>query len=246
MLVRFAGMVVRELTTAASACRRAASGALGLARRSAGLAPTPPDRARALARYGAVAPEYDALTLGGDAYRRRTVERLPLRAGDVVLDVGCGTGLNFAALARAVGPGGRVIGVEQCPAMAARARERAEELPGVSVVAAPAEEADLPPDADAALLCGTHDILRSPRALENVVAHVRPGGHVVAGGAKWAPWWVPGAGALNLWTWQVNRRYVTTFEGFDRPWSRLAPLLTDLEVEEVLYGGGFIAAGRRG
>jgi len=239
-------MVVRELTTAAGACRRAASGALGMARRTAGLHPAPPDRARALARYGAVAPDYDALTAGGDAYRRRTVDRLPLRAGDVVLDVGCGTGLNFAALTRAVGPGGRVVGVEQCPAMAARARERAEAMPGVSVLAAPAEEADLPRDADAALLCGTHDILRSPRALEHVVAHVRPGGHVVAGGAKWAPWWLPGAGPLNLWTWHVNRRYVTTFEGFDRPWSRLAPLLDDLEVEEVMYGGGFIAAGRRG
>jgi SAM-dependent methyltransferase len=193
-----------------------------------------------------VAPDYDALTAGGDAYRRRTVDRLPLRAGDVVLDVGCGTGLNFAALTRAVGPGGRVVGVELCPAMAARARERAAAMPGVSVVAAPAEEAELPFDADAALLCGTHDILRSSRALEHVVAHLRPGAHVVAGGAKWAPWWLPGAAPLNLWTWQVNRRYVTTFEGFDRPWSRLAPLLDDLEVEEVMYGGGFIAAGRRG
>jgi SAM-dependent methyltransferase len=235
-------VLTRELSIVAGAARHAASGAVHVARR--GLGAAPPDRARALARYGDVAPDYDALTASGEAYRRRTVERLAPAAGDVVLDVGCGTGLNFDVLADAVGRGGRVVGVEQCGAMAVRARERAESLPGVSVIAAPAEDADLPEGADAALMCGTHDILRSPRALENVVRHVRPGGRVVAGGPKWASWWWPGAPALNIWTWQLNRRYVTTFEGFDRPWSRLAGLLADVEVEEVLYGGGFIAAGR--
>jgi ubiquinone/menaquinone biosynthesis C-methylase UbiE len=242
-------MVTRELRTAVRACRRAASAAAGaglVAARAGGLPlAAAPDRTRALERYDAVAGDYDALTATGDAYRRRAVERLAPAAGDVVLDVGCGTGLNLPALADAVGPDGRVVGIEQCPAMAARARERAAALPGVSVLAAPAEEAELAVTADAALLCGTHDILRSPVALENVVRHVRPGGRVVAGGAKWAAWWRPGAAALNLWTWQVNRTYVTTFEGFDRPWSGLEELLADVEVEEVLYGGGFIAAGTR-
>jgi hypothetical protein len=115
----------------------------------------------------------------------------------------------------------------------------------VTVVAVPAEEADVPFAADAALLCGTHDILRSDAALANVLRHVRPGGRVVAGGPKWAPWWRPGAAAMNVWTWQLNRPYVTTFEGFDRPWTRLARLLGDLDVEEVLFGAGFIASGTR-
>lgn len=229
--------------------RRAASVAAGAgaaAARAGGLPLAPaPDRARALERYGAVAGDYDALTASGDAYRRRAVERLAPRGGEVVLDVGCGTGLNLPALADAVGPQGRVVGIEQCAAMAARARERATALPGVTVVAAPAEEADVPMAADAALLCGTHDILRSPTALANVIRHLRVGGRVVAGGPKWAPWWRPGAAAINLWTWQVNRAFVTTFAGFDRPWSGLEQLLVDVEVEEVLYGGGFIATGTR-
>jgi ubiquinone/menaquinone biosynthesis C-methylase UbiE len=241
-------MVPRELRAAARACRRAASAATGVgaaAVRAGGLALAEPDRERALERYDAVARDYDALTRSGDAYRRRAVDALALGAGEVVLDVGCGTGRNLEALSRAVAPGGRVVGIEQCPAMAGRARERAESLAGVTVVAAPAEEAELPLEADAALLCATHDILRSPAALENVVRHVRPGGRVVAGGPKWAPWWRPGSAALNLWTWQINRRYVTTFAGFDRPWSGLEELLAEVEVEEVLYGGGFIAAGTR-
>ncbi|HEX2105298.1 MAG TPA: methyltransferase domain-containing protein [Solirubrobacteraceae bacterium] len=238
----------RELRTAARALRRAASTVADVGAAAAGaggLELRAPDRERALDRYQAVAGGYDVLTLSGDAYRQRAVDRLALGDGEVVLDVGCGTGRNLPALSRAVGPRGRVIGIELCPAMAQRARERAEALAGVTVVAAPAEEAGLPVVADAALLCATHDILRSPPALANVVRHVRPGGRIVAGGPKWAPWWRPGAAALNLWTWQVNRPYVTTFAGFDRPWSGLEDLLGDVEVEEVLYGGGFIAAGTR-
>jgi hypothetical protein len=128
--------------------------------------------------------------------------------------------------------------------MLARAAERMGATPRVTLVQASAEEADMPLGADAALMCGTHDILRSERALANVLRHVRPGGRVVAGGAKWALWWRPGSLALNAWTWQVNRPYVTTFEGFDRPWSVLERLLPGLAVEEILLGGGYIAVGR--
>jgi hypothetical protein len=115
----------------------------------------------------------------------------------------------------------------------------------VVLLQASAEEVEISEQADALLLCGTHDILRSRRSLENVLRQVRDGGRVVAGGPKWAPWWRPGAVALNVGTWGMHRDYVRTFEGFDRPWSHLAGLVADLEVEEVLFGGGFIAWGTR-
>jgi ubiquinone/menaquinone biosynthesis C-methylase UbiE len=227
------------------AAGRAAHVARGAAASLLGPAGGAPDRDRALARYHDVADDYDLLTAAGGLYRRRAVAALCLRPGEVVLDVGCGTGLNFAPLAEAVGTGGRLIGIEQSPDMLARAAGRVGAVAAthVTLVEAPAEEADLPLRADAALLCGTHDIVRSRRALRNVLRHVRPGGRVVAGGAKWVPWWRPGSAALNLWTWQVNRPYVTTFEGFDRPWSLLEDLVDDLAVEEVLLGGGYVAAG---
>jgi SAM-dependent methyltransferase len=114
----------------------------------------------------------------------------------------------------------------------------------VRLVQAAAENAELPTiSADAALLCGVHDVMRSRPALANVLRHLRDRGRVVAAGPKWAPWWQPGSVALNLSTWSVNRDYVTTFEGFDRPWSHLAGVVADLEVEAVYAGGGYIAAG---
>jgi hypothetical protein len=58
-------------------------------------------------------------------------------------------------------------------------------------------------------------------------------------------WHRPGAISLNLSTWQLNRGCVSTFEGFQEPWSRLAELVPELHVEERYLGGGYIASATR-
>jgi len=49
-----------------------------------------------------------------------------LAEGDVVLDLGSGAGFDCFIAARAVGPAGRVIGVDMTPEMVSRARRNAE------------------------------------------------------------------------------------------------------------------------
>jgi SAM-dependent methyltransferase len=207
----------------------------------------PPSPALALERYSVLAGTYDQRTLAGEPYRRRMVDRLAGTPGEVILDVGCGTGLNFPLLEEAIGAHGQLIGVDLSPEMLERARTRvaAHGWRNVLLVRAAAEEFALPTAADAAFICAAHDVMRSPRALANVLGHVRSGGRIVVAGPKWAPWWQPGGAALNLSTWIMNRDFVTTFDGFERPWSHLAHLVGDLEVEEVYFGGGYIARGRR-
>src|ERR1700747_2117486 len=56
--------------------------------------------------------------------RLRAVRALRLRPGDTVVDMACGTGLNFALLEKVVGPGGRIVGVDLTDAMLARAQDR--------------------------------------------------------------------------------------------------------------------------
>jgi SAM-dependent methyltransferase len=46
-----------------------------------------------------------------------------VREGDVVLDLGCGAGIDLLLAAELVGPGGRVIGVDMTEAMLAAARQ---------------------------------------------------------------------------------------------------------------------------
>src|SRR5712664_912300 len=53
------------------------------------------------------------------AQRLRAVQALGLRAGDTVIDMACGTGLNFALLEKAVGPVGQIVGVDLTDAMLA-------------------------------------------------------------------------------------------------------------------------------
>ena len=55
-------------------------------------------------------------------FRARAAQHLALRPGDRVLEIGCGTGRNFPYLREAVGPGGRVYGVDLSAGMLARAR----------------------------------------------------------------------------------------------------------------------------
>ncbi len=52
----------------------------------------------------------------------------PLRPGEVVVDVGSGSGLDAFLAALQVGPGGRVIGVDMTPAMLETARASAAAL----------------------------------------------------------------------------------------------------------------------
>lgn len=55
-------------------------------------------------------------------HAERLVELTFLRAGDLVLDAGIGTGFAAVAIARKVGPGGRVLGVDVSPGMLQEAR----------------------------------------------------------------------------------------------------------------------------
>jgi SAM-dependent methyltransferase len=216
---------------------------LGLGRLARGA----PDPRLALERYQRLAAAYDRRTLAGAPYRRRTVEALAPAPGMTVLDVGCGTGLNFALLEQGIGPRGWLIGVDLSPEMLALAEARVQRQGWANVVLleAPAEDAPIPATADAALLCGVHDVMRSRPALSNVLRHVRSGGRLVAGGPKWVAWWRPHAAAMNATTWAMNRDYVTTFDGFDRPWRELDALVPDLTVEEVYFNAGYIARGTR-
>jgi ubiquinone/menaquinone biosynthesis C-methylase UbiE len=58
------------------------------------------------------------------AYRKRAILSLALNPGDTVVDIGCGTGLNFSLLQEQVGPRGRIIGVDLTDAMLDQAGSR--------------------------------------------------------------------------------------------------------------------------
>jgi ubiquinone/menaquinone biosynthesis C-methylase UbiE len=110
------------------------------------------------------------------------IDRMRLRAGDCVLDLGCGHGSCVPRLAPRVGPTGRIVGLDASRAMIAEARRRFESN------ALPLEfhvgDAQALPFADAAFDAARADrvfmFLNDPaRALAELVRVTKPGGRIV-------------------------------------------------------------------
>lgn len=116
--------------------------------------------------------------------------------GEAILDVGCGAGATLLAFAGAVGPTGRVLGLDVSEPLAARARDRAAEAGfggTVDVAVCDAQTAALPTRAfDAAISRFGVMFFEDPvAAFRNIAGALSPGGRVCFaawGGLESNPW----------------------------------------------------------
>jgi SAM-dependent methyltransferase len=196
----------------------------------------------AIEQYRRAAPGYDRHMRRYARWQRMAVDRLELTPGQSVIDVACGTGLNFPLLRESVGGQGLVVGIDLSPEMIAIARGRiaAEGWDNVELVEAAVEDAPLKLTADAALFSFSHDVLQSAPAVGNVVAHLRPGGRVASVGAKLADPWNP----VNFFVRRAARPYLTTLDGLDRPWRGLEHYTGQMHSKSLALGGAHLAWGR--
>ena len=198
------------------------------------------DLGRSLEHYRHLAPSYDAATRRIDRIRERTIDALDLKAGETVVDAGCGTGWALPRIAARIGPTGRILAFDPSREMLDLARERAVPCP-VEFLEATGEAVHLPVKADAVLFSYTHDMIQSPAALANLFAQVKPGARVAATSTKlYAPWLFP----ANWFVRWRHRGYITDFESFDAPWSLLAARLEGFSVETGPFTQHYVARGR--
>lgn len=113
--------------------------------------------------YDAGARRYDFATilfrLAGlrmQTYRSEIVESLDLKRGDTVLELGCGTGLNFPLVLEKVGPTGKIIGVDLTPGMLAVARQKVckNDWKNIELIESDLTRFDFPNAVDAIFLTG--------------------------------------------------------------------------------------------
>lgn len=105
-----------------------------------------------------------------------------LGPGQVVLDLGCGAGIDTLLAARLVGPTGRAIGLDMTPEMVARAREHARqaELGHVEILEGLIETIPLPDECvDVIVSNGVLNMSnRKSRVIAETARVLRPGGRV--------------------------------------------------------------------
>ena len=182
------------------------------------------------------------------AQRLRAVQALGLRAGDSVIDIACGTGLNFPLIEAVIGPGGRIVGVDLTDAMLARAQDRAETYGwrNISLVQADAAEFAFPTQVDAIL--STYALSQVPECAE-VIAH---GAAALSRDGRWVvldlkipentPWWLAQLGTA------IVRHFASIDEWILRsPWATIRAAMQEELVDpswiELFYGTAFLAAG---
>jgi ubiquinone/menaquinone biosynthesis C-methylase UbiE len=125
------------------------------------------------------------ITLGRERQLRQwTLDLADLQPGNVVLDVGCGTGTLLLAAAERVGPSGAVHGIEPSPEMAAHARHKATaHRVLLAVVEGSADRLPYAPASFDAVFCTlvVHHLPRSMQAgaIREMRRVLRPGGRAV-------------------------------------------------------------------
>ncbi len=106
----------------------------------------------------------------------------PVQAGETVLDVGCGAGMDLLLAARRVGPSGRAIGVDMTEAMRDRALASAADAGLRNVEVRRADVTALPfPDAavDVVISNGVLNLVpEKEKAFAEIVRVLRPGGRL--------------------------------------------------------------------
>jgi ubiquinone/menaquinone biosynthesis C-methylase UbiE len=185
------------------------------------------------------------------AQRLRAVRALGLRPGDSVVDIACGTGLNFPLIEKMIGPDGRIVGVDLTDAMLARAQDRTDSngWRNVSLVQADAAGFNFPTGVDAIL--STYALTQVPECAE-VIAH---GAAALAVGGRWVVLDLKLPADLPRWLARLGTAVVRPFASIDqwimrRPWDAIRTAmqeeLADLSWIELAFGTAFLAAGSRG
>jgi ubiquinone/menaquinone biosynthesis C-methylase UbiE len=184
------------------------------------------------------------------AQRVRAVQALGLRPGGSVVDIACGTGLNFSLIEQVIGPNGTIVGVDLTDAMLTQAehRIRANGWSNIRLVQADAAAFDFPTEVDAIL--STYALTQVPECAD-VIAR---GAAALSYGGRLAVLDLKAPDNAPRWLAQFGIALARPFGSIDdwimrRPWERIGAAmhdtLADLSWTELFFGTAFLAAGSR-
>ncbi len=195
-------------------------------------------------RYNLSANLYYLIGIREFAYRKMAVRALDLKRGDTVVEIGCGTGLNFPLLRAAVGPEGKIVGVDVSAEMLAGAGEliKRNNWKNIELVHSDAATYQFPEAVDGVISTGAityvpqYDqvIKRGAKALASgkrfvILDFKKP--------AKWPLW-------LIKFFFFTMRPFGVTLDITERhPWESIDRHLRTVQFKELYFGGAYLCVG---
>jgi demethylmenaquinone methyltransferase/2-methoxy-6-polyprenyl-1,4-benzoquinol methylase len=195
-------------------------------------------------RYNFTAQLYYLLGFREWAYREKAVEALALKRGDAVVEIGCGTGLNFGLLENEIGREGKIVGVDLTDAMLGGAQERIHRngWSNVELVQSDAATFQFPRRVDGIIstFALTH-VAEYEKVIRAGSEALRPGGRFVILDFKLPTNWISRLAPLLVLT---VRPFGVTIDLAERhPWEALKKYFADVTVHQLYGGLAYIAVG---
>ena len=194
--------------------------------------------------YSLVAGIYDLRVGTFLRWRKPAVEALRLSPGDTVLDLACGTGLNFRHIIERIGPAGRLVGVDFTRPMLKRAQRKLARHHWGSATLVEGDATRLPLAAESCdgVIC-SYAMAIIPdyrRAIAEAVRVLKPGGRLVLlepkrGSTLWAKALTPLVALSGIGIVHLDRK----------AWEELPALLEDVSRRDYAGGLVYIASGTK-
>jgi len=174
--------------------------------------------------------------------RSLAIKSLGLNLGDTVVDLCCGTGVNFRKLKRELGANGSIIGVDLTPAMLVQAKKRIlnDNIQNVQLVNLPAQDYLLAEEADAVLITFAITVIPEyDQIIKSIAENIRPGKRLVILELKRSN--------------KIPRLILKLFHvflkplGFKKeqlsytPWNSMEKYFDNVSITEFLFGAMYIA-----
>ena len=204
-------------------------------------------------KYDLTVRFFDIFTWSGfniSGWRQQAISALDLKPGDTVVDIGCGTGLNFPLLYKSVTSSGKIIGVDLSAAMLEQARQTiaTNYWTNIQLVCADATQFAFPSKVDA--IVSAYTLILVPdceRIISNACVALSPGGRLAVLDMAWPNycplWWRHVLFFLRSYgvTADVLRR-----RSWERVQQSMQNLFQDFYLRQFWFGFFYLACGTAG
>jgi ubiquinone/menaquinone biosynthesis C-methylase UbiE len=188
---------------------------------------------------------FEVLFLLPPGIRSKAVDRLQLRTGNRVLEIGCGTGRNLGLLRQAVGSEGHIYGVDLSEGMLEKAGKLCarQGWENVTLIHSDALNYTVAEKVDAVLFSLSYATMpHHKEVLQHAWDQLGQGKNLVIMDAK-LPSGKLGKVLLPYTIWIMKRTVLGN--PLIKPWDELSGLAQEFSMEELLFGTYYICRGRK-